>query len=207
MRSHAGWSSDDRPKPGLPRRTATCAGYACAAYCGSLVQRRLRWSFANALGLLCGPAATLSIRRCPLVSGHIWIEIGLGKVEVRWCRLMNLTHRGVPEAGACHSRCLTVAVGAVMLIVSVVACGNSIGAEHNSPSPTKTTSNTPVPTGGGPSVGGDSLPPPSAPTAAPSSTSHGLEGPESPSPTPNPQSSSSSSSANPPPASPTAEAP
>jgi hypothetical protein len=135
--------------------------------------------------------------------------VGLGVNAV------DLTRRGVRDAGAFHWRrhlvsLILTALVAVVLPTSVVACGTSTSAGHNSPSPASNTTtsagqrgSSSLPAGGGTSVGGDSVPPASAAPGTQPGPATGIPGPESGTPTPgggspdSPPSPSSSSSPTP----------
>jgi len=106
---------------------------------------------------------------------------------------MDLNQVGAHQPDVRHPRRLISAVlaaGAVILVASIVACGNSAQTGPGAPAPSAT-SNTPAPsgvTGNGASVGGDNVPPPSAPLSTSSTTTgNGLEplpAPTTPSPGP-----------------------
>lgn len=103
---------------------------------------------------------------------------------------MDLTHGSIYQAVVCYSQrsatAILAALGSVVLISSIVACGNSAGAGHNTPIPTMTISNG-VPGGGsGPPVGGDSVAPPSAPVVTQSNQPGGITGPPTGTPSPGP---------------------
>lgn len=114
----------------------------------------------------------------PLASGYVRVEIEVGRVEVRRCRSMDLTHRGMHGANARYRRrSLSAALAAVIVVViaaSVVACGNKESVKHPTPTQVNITSNSEV-------VGGDSLAPPSAPAAGQSGPGQpGLAGSDEP---------------------------
>src|SRR6516225_1839602 len=102
---------------------------------------------------------------------------------------MGWTNRGRWEAGACHRRrpaaAITATLGAVVLMVSIVACGNGVNTGHVGPAPAHPSPAAPPGPSSAASVGGDNVPPPSAPIPGPSSPdNNNLQGPASLSPTP-----------------------